>query len=85
MATIQIGRSSSHCLACNKGASPSEDGHYTVLSYSAESGKAGCGEPWTEVRIDYYPVTMGFIFENLRGLPMNGFRLEPGTTYPNDQ
>lgn len=82
MATISIGRSSSQCLACNKGASPSEDGHYTILAYSNESGKPGCGESWTAVRIDYTPPTMGFIFENLRGLPMEGFLIPEGTTYP---
>jgi hypothetical protein len=82
MATISIGRSSSYCLACNRGASPREDGHHTILAYSNESGNAGCGESWTAVRIDYTPPTMGFIFENLRGLPVEGFLIEPGTTYP---
>jgi hypothetical protein len=82
MATLSIGRSSSQCLACNRGASPRETGHFTVLSYSNESGEKGCGELWTAVRIDYTPPTMGFVFENLRGLPVEGILIEPGSTYP---
>jgi hypothetical protein len=82
MATIQIDRSSSLCLACNRGARPSEDGHITIAEYSERSGEPGCGEPWTAVRINYLPFIGGFVFENLRGLPLEGFLIELGTTYP---
>lgn len=82
MATLSIGRSSSRCLACNKGAAPSDNGHERILAYGPEGGNPGCGEPWTAVRIDYSPPIGGFVFENLRGLPMEGFLIEPGMTYP---
>lgn len=82
MATISIGRSSSRCLACNRGALPSQDSHKTIAEYGPRSGEPGCGESWTAVRIDYTPPIGGFVYENLRGLPMEGFLIEPGTTYP---
>jgi hypothetical protein len=82
MATLSIGRSSSYCLGCNRGARPSENGHITIAEYGPRAGEPGCGEPWTAVRIDYMPFTGGFVFENLRGLPMEGFLIEPGMTYP---
>jgi hypothetical protein len=82
MATIQIDRSSSTCLSCHRGARPSENGHITIAEYSERSGEPGCGESWTAVRINYTPSTGGFVFENLRGLPMEGFLIEPGSTYP---
>lgn len=81
MATISIGRSSSQCLACNRGATPRENGHETILGYR-DGGKPGCGEPWTAVRIDYIPSNVGFVFENLRGLPLIAFDVPEGTTYP---
>lgn len=82
MATISIGRSSSRCLACNRGASPSDNGHERILEYGPRSGEPGCGEPWTAVRIDYTPSNVGFTFENLRGLPLEAFDVPEGTTYP---
>jgi hypothetical protein len=82
MATIQIDRSSSQCLACHRGADPNETGHFTIRAYGPRNGESGCGESWTSVRINYTPPMMGFVFENLRGLPMEGFLIEPGTTYP---
>lgn len=82
MAVIQIGRSSSQCLGCHRGASPSENGHQTILEYGADGGKPGCGEPWTGVRLDYSPCWGGIIFENLCGLPVEGFALPEGTVYP---
>lgn len=82
MATLSIGRSSSQCLSCNKGAAPSEHGHQTILAYGPESGKPGCGEPWTAVRIDYMPANLGFVFENLRGLPLEAMGYPQWATYP---
>lgn len=83
MATINIGRSESHCMGCNKSASPSDDGHETIYGWDMKlNGTPGCGEPWTRVRIDYLPLVGGFVYENLRGLPMDGFGVEEGAVYP---
>lgn len=82
MAIISIGRSSSLCLSCDRGASPTEDGHNTILAYGPSGGKPGCGESWTGVRIDYTPSHQGFVYENLRGLPLEAFDAPEGTTYP---
>jgi len=85
MATISIGRSSSQCLACNRGASPSDNGHERILEYGPDAGEPGCGEPWTAVRLDYSPYWGGIIFENLCGLPVEGLAIGPGMTYPPEQ
>lgn len=83
MATIRIGRSDSKCVECMRSASPSAPGHIINLGYDMKiNGTPGCGEPWTAVEIDYYPLTGGFVFENLRGLPLTGFGVEEGSTYP---
>lgn len=55
MATLEIGRSSSHCLSCNRGAMLDETGHYTEIGYSTKTGTKGCGEEWTAV-------TLGFVY-----------------------
>lgn len=83
MATIRIGRSESSCESCGKSASPADPGHIKIYGWDMKlNGTPGCGEPWTRVRVDYYPVEMGFIYDNLRGLPMEGLGIEPGSTYP---
>lgn len=83
MATLSIGSSESTCLGCGKSASPQDNGHERILGWDMTlNGTPGCGEPWTAVRIDYYPIHYGFIYENLRGLPMEGLRIPEGTTYP---
>lgn len=83
MATLSIGRSESRCLGCGESASPGDNGHERILGWDLKrNGTPGCGEPWTAVRIDYFPVETGFVFENLRGLPLEGIGVEPGTTYP---
>lgn len=49
MATIIIGRSSSECGNCRRGASLQETGHYTNLGYSTHiNGTPGCGEEWDD-------------------------------------
>lgn len=82
MATIQIDRSSSRCLSCNKGASPSDPGHITIIGYGVPANTPGCGEPWTAVKLSYskmlptnppkFVPEIGMVFENLRGLPIEG-------------
>lgn len=55
MATIRIGRSSSHCGNCGLPASLLEEGHFTNLGYDAKiNGTPGCGEPWTAVMFETY-------------------------------
>lgn len=93
MATIEIGSCESTCVSCGRSASPNDDGHTTIYGYDMKvNGTPGCGEPWTAVRIGYlrmlptnppkFTPISGFIFENLRGLPMTGPGIPEGMTYP---
>lgn len=93
MAIINIGSCESRCLGCGKSASPSDPGHIKVYGYGPENGDPGCGEPWTAVQLDYvkynpetekFEPIIGFVFENLRGLPLVGIGIEEGMIYPNE-
>lgn len=53
-AVLRIGRSSSHCGECGRGANPHQLTHDTVLSWSREeAAKPGCGVRWTHVESEY--------------------------------
>lgn len=93
MATVQIGSSMSKCLGCGKSAGPDDDGHTTIYGYGPENGKPGCGEPWTAVELEYsrydddtkdWQPVIGYVFENLRGLPIVGVWKNDNLIYPND-
>lgn len=98
MAILSIGRSSSRCLSCKRGANPNETGHITIAEYSDHTGSPGCGEAWTAVSMEYGRVEIDSdgkpefvpdigwnIFENLRGLPLVGIGTKPGQFYPLDK
>lgn len=54
MAVVAIGRSSSRCMSCRKGAGLDTDRHNVIVEYGPDTGKPGCGEVWTAVRLDFY-------------------------------
>lgn len=50
---IDIGRSSSTCCNCGRGALPSELGHYTLAGYDVKPGEVGCGIKWKYMYSNY--------------------------------
>lgn len=51
--TVIIGGYSSRCGACGRGASPSEGSHKTIVEYSPDTGKPGCGQVWKYMSNEY--------------------------------
>jgi len=52
-AVIVIGRFSSKCSGCGRGADPGQTHHWTIVEHGPDTGKAGCGELFVGRQLTY--------------------------------
>ena len=65
-AILYIGRTSSMCGNCRKGADPHKRNHRTVLEYGPRNGEPGCKVTWTHVSSDQYGDNLHDIIKGMR-------------------
>lgn len=64
MNILFIDRSNSRCGACGKGADPAEKQHDTIIEYSPNTGRPGCGAIYEAVSTNY--VNLDGLYDSIK-------------------